>query len=102
MGFLLGLSEVTTLLRNIRDDCIEITWLVSQEISSKIREIGPRSKKIFTQHQIIKVLINEELVINYKDSETKVSQVYSIMSTMIIIILLLLQMGDSKWKMSCI
>ena len=58
----LRLNQPTVLLQSIRELCIEINWLVSSEISSKMCEIGPVSKEFFTQHHVTWVLINEECI----------------------------------------
>ena len=59
----LRLNQPTVLLQSICEhDHIEINWLVSSEISSKMCEVGPVSKEFFTQHHITQVLINEECI----------------------------------------
>ena len=62
MSSYLRLNQPTVLLQSIRERCIEINWLVSSEISSKMCEIGPVSKEFFTQHHVTWVLINEECI----------------------------------------
>ena len=58
----LRLNQPTVLLQSIRELCIEINWLVSSGISSKMFDIGPVSKEFFTQHHVTWVLINEECI----------------------------------------